>query len=132
MLSASNIYILAGLYNLSILIFNGFFTNDLLTLADNETFSTTGMIGIILWGLAYMSIYKDFDKLPLLNLVFAIEKFYYGYRWLLWHTNQHNDIKKLDMLTGLFFSIYGLGDFLFGIFFAYMALKKHDNDYITI
>lgn len=121
-MSASIVYILAGLYNLSILIFNKMFTNKWLSFYDNDIFSNHGMISIILWGFAYMSIYKNYASLPLLNMVFAIEKFYYAYRWISWHS-KHNvvDIYQNDLLTGLFFTVYGFGDLLFGLFFLWQA-----------
>jgi len=122
--SYSNFYILAGLYNFSILMFSKLFTNNLFEKYDSAHFNLHGVISVVLWGLAYISVYKHHHKLFLTNFVFAIEKFYYAYIWATWMRSNHMNITAMineDLLTGSFFAIYGVGDFLFGLFFSYMA-----------
>jgi len=119
----SKIYILAGLYNFSILIFCNFFRKNLSEL--DEIFDFNGIISILLWGLAYMSIYNKYSDLPLLNMVFFIEKLYYFIHWLIWFVDHIHYLKPLylkDKMNGIFFTVYGIGDLLFGIFFFIVSL----------
>jgi hypothetical protein len=118
----STIYILAGLYNFSILIFCNFFRKNLGEIDD--IFNFNGIIAILLWGLAYMSIHNKYEDLILLNIVFFIEKLFYYIHWLVWIIKNFHNIKPLfvyDKMIGLFFSGYGVGDLCFGLFFLYMS-----------
>jgi hypothetical protein len=118
-------FILAGVYNFSILIFSKLFTNDLGKYDD--LFNFNGVIMVILWGMAYISIYKNFRQVPFLNFVFFIEKMYFVIKWVTWmgkNSNNLNNIFKDDILTGIFYTVYGIGDFVFGIFFLAMAISS--------
>jgi hypothetical protein len=132
----SYIFVIAGLYNFSILIFSKFFTNPLLEKYDN-LFNFNGTIGILLWGMAYISIYKSYNKVPILNIVFFIEKMYYVYSWIMWLNKESIDkVFQEDFLTGLFYAVYGIGDLFFGLFFLYNGLKsgfkENQNNDITL
>lgn len=77
--AATKGFILAGFYNLiGILGFTQFFTDS--TLMDNDPvmFSWVGQIGIILWGLAYLSVSRKFHLVPYIVAVFCIEKMLYA------------------------------------------------------
>ncbi len=118
----SKIYILAGLYNFSILIFCNFFKKNLGEI--DELFNFNGTIAILLWGLAYMSIHNKYEDLILLNVVFFVEKMFYYIHWLIWIIDNIYNIKPLfltDKMFGIFFSIYGVGDVCFGLFFLFMS-----------
>lgn len=118
----SSLYIIAGLYNFSILIFCNFFRKDLGEI--DEVFNFNGIISILLWGLAYMSIYNKYEDLILLNFIFFIEKLYYYIHWIIWIVNNLNNLKPLflqDKMKGVFFSVYGFGDIVFGVFFLFMG-----------
>ena len=120
------LYIIAGTYNFSILIFSKFFQNQLFDKYDAEHFSFHGIISILLWGLAYMSISKIYQKVPYLNLVFAVEKFYYFWVWMKWmksNSYQLGSMLSEDPLNGLFFTVYGIGDLLFGLAFLTIGLS---------
>lgn len=124
---SSMMYILAGLYNFSIIIFSKGFSNELLDKYDREHFNLHGVISILLWGLAYISVYNRYKQVSGLNFVFAIEKFYYVYIWINWMKLNHMNLSTMineDLLTGLFFSIYGVGDLLFGLFFLYNSCSN--------
>ena len=83
-----------------------------------------GLIAIMLWGLAYISVRKNYTSVPWLLAVFVIEKLVYVLVWLNWlFSNSLNSLYDQDIFAGLFFSIYGLNDLLFGLFFGFVFLK---------
>ncbi|WP_414044168.1 hypothetical protein ACMGE9_05065 [Macrococcus sp. EM39E] len=119
-------FILAGLYNLfGILIFSQGFTNPLLNKYDPIVFSWVGQLSIMLWGLAYISVARNYSKVPYLILVFAIEKALYVYVWAAWLIGDSNQLNELSdfPLTKVFFTIYGIGDLISGLFFAIVVYK---------
>jgi hypothetical protein len=133
-LKFSYVYILAFSFNFSILIFNRCFTSDLLQNYDNSTFSNLGVVSILLWGLAYLSIRNHYTNLCFLNFVFFIEKMIYVFIWFNWiKTNSHKlpDMYQEDFFNGLIFSIYGIGDFIFGVFFLLMSSANEENKFIV-
>lgn len=73
--------------NLSISIFSRFFTNTAIPEADPVVMSNFGMLMMVIWGLAYMSIAKKYSQLKCLVAVFAVEKFIYGFVWTNWMLN---------------------------------------------
>ncbi len=120
---------LAAIYNIvGILIFSKAFTNPLVAQYDPVIFSSFGLISIILWGLAYLSTAKRYMDVPYLLLVFFVEKMLYAQHWVDWmidHSNLLNEIYLQSPLTHFFFLIYGVGDFLFGVFFLWVWTKRH-------
>lgn len=124
--SATLFMIIAGLYNIAgILTFSQFFTSDALTRLDPETFSTLGMVSIMLWGFAYLSVSRIFSQTRLLLLVFFVEKMIYAFLWARWLLAHHAMLGQAPWMARFFFSIYGLGDFLFGLGFAFLALRRN-------
>ena len=127
-------FICSGLINvLGIPIFSKFFTNTYLMGIDPNTFSAISLVTIILWGLAYISVAKQVAKVPLIALVFTIEKFFYAIVWGRWIWRHHTELAEIyaqDMVTGFFYSVYGLNDFLIGVFFlaAFMHIRSLDNN----
>lgn len=120
-------FLLAGAYNVfGILIFSKFFTNPLLATIDPDVFSWLGQVAIVLWGFAYWSVAKSHHHVPLLIIVFAVEKLLYSLTWLNWMFEKGATIPTIaadSMLTATFFSIYGAGDIAFCIFFSWVALQ---------
>ena len=118
---------LAGVYNVAgILIFSKFFTNSLLSSLDPAAFSWLGLISISLWGLAYCSVAKSYQSVPYLVLVFFVEKMLYTVTWLKWLSKNWSTLPSLfseSPLTATAYSIYGAGDFVFGVFFLWVAIK---------
>jgi hypothetical protein len=117
----------AGAYNiLGILTFSKFFTNSQLSALDPAVFSWLGLIAIMLWGFAYCSVANSCQSVPYLVLVFFVEKMIYTMAWLKWLARNWNTLPSLfseSPITALFFSVYGAGDFVFGLFFLWVAIK---------
>lgn len=120
-----NGFIAAGLTNIiGGLLFSEFFTNDSLSYLQPEVLSNFGILMIMLWGLAYITVSKNYESVKWLVAVFALEKLAYVVVWLRWISE--NDISQVldeNILTGIFFAIYGPNDFIFGIFFAAVAWR---------
>ena len=121
----SKIFLFAGLSNiLGVLIFSKFFTNEVMLEAQPMVMGHFGLIAIMLWGLAYIAVRQNYASVPWLIAVFVIEKLVYVLVWLNWlFSNSLNSLYDQDIFAGLFFSIYGLNDLLFGLFFGYVFLK---------
>lgn len=126
-------FIMAGLYNLvGILGFTQFFTDPTLRNTDPLVFSWLSQIGIILWGVAYLSQTKNYRYNPILISVFCIEKMLYAFAWVLWLVKSGDMLGALfqqSSMIGLFFAIYGLGDFLFGVFFGIIVWRIIRGDF---
>ena len=115
---------MAGLMNLSVLVFSRFFTNTTIPEVDPTVMSNFGLLMIVIWGLAYMSVAKSYHNVKWLVGVFVIEKFIYGYVWLQWILNNNvSDVYEKDIMAGLFYSIYGVNDWLFFMFFLVVFIK---------
>lgn len=128
-------FILSGLMNLTVLIFSRFFTNSTIPEFDPDVMSNFGLLMIALWGLAYMSVAKKYDKVKWLVGVFVVAKFIYGYVWLKWILNNNiAEVYEKDTMAGIFYSIYGINDWIFFVFFLLVFIKifkmpgnsKHD------
>lgn len=120
-----NGFIIAGLINIiGGLIFSKFFSNELLSSLQPDVLANFGIIMILTWGLAYISVAKNYANVKWLVAVFAIEKFAYAAVWATWITkNDVTQVFEQDILTGTFYTIYGPSDFAFGIFFTLVAWK---------
>lgn len=119
---------LAGGYNVfGVLVFSKVFTNSLLSSLDPVVFSWLGLVSIMLWGLAYSSVAKAYQAVPYLVLVFFVEKMIYTVTWLTWLSRNASTLPSLfaeSPLTATCYSIYGAGDFIFGLFFLWVAIKS--------
>jgi hypothetical protein len=115
-----NGFIAAGVMNMGgVLLFSRAFTNDAIAQADPVVMSNFGLLMIAVWGLAYLGAATVGTGIKWLAGAFAIEKLVYVVAWLLWLLN--NDLGALyakDVFAGMFFSIYGLNDLVFMLFFA--------------
>lgn len=114
-------FIVGGLTNIiGIPIFSKFFANTYLLHIDPTTFSQVSLIAIMLWGFAYISVAAQVVRVPWIAVVFSVEKFFYTLIWAKWIWKHHTTLPEIytqDWLTGFFYSVYGLNDFLFGVFF---------------
>jgi len=112
---------LAGLANIGgVLVFSKGFTNAALTQGDPIVMSRFGLLMIIVWGLAYIAMAKTALQNRWIVAVFALEKLVYVVVWLLWIVSHYRGLAGLysqDLLAGIFFSIYGLNDLAFMLFF---------------
>jgi hypothetical protein len=120
-------FVAAGLMNIAgILVFSKAFTNEYMTSLSPNILSQFGMFCIVLWGLAYLAVARSYPAVPVLVLVFAVEKALYTSSWFVWlanHGSEFGTIWERDPLTAIFFAIYGPNDLLFGLFFAYVGFK---------
>ena len=112
-------FIIAGLMNKSVLIFSRLFTNKTINEYDQVVMSNFGLLMIVIWGLAYISVAKNFQFVKWLVAVFALEKLIYGCVWINWllHNSISNVFEK-DVMAGLFYATYGVNDWIFFIFFS--------------
>ena len=120
-------FVLAGAVNVFGMLFvSKFFTNSLLNATDPAVFSWLGQVAIVLWGLAYWAVAQPYRHVPYLVLVFFIEKMVCAVAWLLWLLQEGHSLTSIaseSLITAIFFGVYGAGDFAFGLFFGWVALK---------
>lgn len=117
-------FILAGLMNSSVLIFSRLFTNTTIAEFDPVVMSNFGLLMILIWGLAYMSVAKSYQKVKWLVGVFALEKLIYAGVWSNWMlTNNLAEVYAQDLMAGVFYSIYGLNDWVFFAFFVFVFVQ---------
>lgn len=118
-------FILSGLSNIvAVLILSRFFTNEFIPKYDNIVMSNFGLLMIVVWGFAYISVAKSYSKVKWLVAVFAVEKLIYAIIWALWRLK--NDVSPIfdeDIMAGIFYSIYGINDIIFFFFFSYVFIK---------
>jgi len=114
-------FLLAGVANVcGILLFSKFFTNTAIAEASPVVMSNFGQLMIIVWGFAYISVMNGYESVPWLSLLFTVEKLIYVITWVVWISN--NDLTFLyakDLLAGMFYTVYGLNDFLSMLFFGW-------------
>jgi hypothetical protein len=117
-------FLLAGLANMTVLVFSKFFTNPTIPEFDPVVMSNFGMFMIVIWGLAYISIAKSYPHVKWLVGVFAIEKLIYASVWTNWMLNHSlSAVYEKDLFAGLFYSIYGVNDWLFFAFFSFVFIR---------
>jgi len=124
-------FIFAGLMNMSALVFSRLFTNGVIAEADPVVMSNFGLLMIVVWGLAYISVAKCYQQVKWLVGVFAVEKLIYGIAWVRWLLdNSLSEVMDKDVMAGLFFASYGVNDWIFCIFFTlvFARLAKSNND----
>ncbi len=112
-------FIAAGLMNIGgVLTFSRFFSNTVIQEFDSEALSNFGLLMIVIWGLAYISVNKIYENVKWLVGVFAVEKLIYAVYWTNWIVNNNiSDVFEKDKMAGIFFAIYGINDWIFFIFF---------------
>lgn len=119
-------FIIAGLSNiLGVLLFSKGFTNDVLMSAQPGVMGAFGLVAICIWGLAYIAVSKSYAIVPWLLAVFVIEKLIYVIVWIMWHNqNSVATLYETDAFAGAFFTIYGVNDFLFMLFFGWVYFRS--------
>ena len=121
-------FVLAALSNFGILASSKGLGDDLG--AVDPLFGSSGCVGVLLWGAAYLSLAWRYDVAPAVSVVFCLEKAFYGFHWLVWmaaHSSELPALKAVDPVTGRFFSVYGIGDLLFMVFFGWVAWRWRHN-----
>lgn len=121
--------ILAALVNIAgVLTFSQLFSNTAINEADPVVMSNFGLVMIIVWGLAYFAAAMTKGSIRLLVSVFAIEKLVYVCAWVYWlATNNLFTLYETDLFAGIFYTIYGLNDLVFMVFFIKVAMHKIGN-----
>lgn len=114
-------FIGAGLSNIvGVLLFSKFFSNEAMNAANPVVMSNFGLLMIVVWGFAYIAVANSYEATPWLSAVFTIEKLIYTLTWIFWI--QQNDLTLLytkDLFAGIFYSLYGLNDFLSMLIFGF-------------
>ncbi len=118
-------FILSGIMNIGgVLILSRLFTNDVIPEADPVVMSNFGLLMIIVWGLVFLATSQKYEQLKWLVGVFVIEKFIYGLVWANWILN--NDLASVynqDTMAGIFYTIYGVNDWFFFLFFLIVFIR---------
>lgn len=119
----------AGLMNIGgVLVFSRAFTNVAINNADPVLMSNVGLLMIAVWGLAYLGAAAITSRITWLVGAFALEKLVYVLAWFTWHSeNSLAQLYSKDFFAGVFFSIYGINDLLFMIFFAWVFVQHYRN-----
>lgn len=118
--------IAAGLMNIGgVLLFSRAFTNVAVNAADPIVMSNFGLLMIAVWGLAYLGAAAVGSNIKWLVGAFALEKLVYVVVWVIWHSaNSVGQLFSKDAFAGVFFGIYGINDFVFMLFFAWVFLSR--------
>ena len=87
--------------------------------------SNFGLLMIVIWGFAYLGAAMITSSIQWLSGAFVVEKFVYVVVWFRWLAE--NNLAQLfsnDFFAGAFFSIYGVNDFIFMMFFAWVFFQS--------
>ncbi len=118
-------FVIAGLMNMTVLINSRLFTNETIPKFDPVVMSNFGLLMIVIWGLAYISVAKKYQAVKWLVGVFAIEKLIYGCAWINWMMNNSvSDVYAEDAMAGMFYSVYGINDWVFFFFFSFVFYRS--------
>ena len=119
-------FIAAAVANISgLLLFSKGLTNTVLMETDPVVMSSFGLIMIMVWGLAYLGAAFTPGNLRWIAGAFAVEKLVYVVCWLTWFSRDNlQAVYEQDLFAGIFYSIYGLNDAVFMVFFAWVYLKS--------
>ena len=118
-------FVLAGMMNIAgPLIFSSFLTNKIIPEMDPDVMSNFGLIQIAVWGLIYIAMSQKYDQLKWLIGVFVIEKLIYSLNWTSWILNNSiTSVYEKDSMAGMFYTLYGINDWFFFLFFSVVFLK---------
>lgn len=115
-----NGFIASGLVNiLAVLLLSRAFTNTVIPETDPVVMSNFGLLMIAVWGLVFLAVATRYQHVKWVVGAFAIEKLVYAVVWFRWITT--HDVAAVyakDLFAGIFYSVYGLNDFVFFLFFA--------------
>ena len=101
-----------------VLLFSRAFTNEAISVADPAVMSRFGLLMILVWGLTYLAAATLEGRIRWLLGAFALEKLAYVVAWLVWMSgNSLKAVYEMDLFAGIFYSIYGVNDLVFMIFF---------------
>lgn len=125
-----NGFIASGLINiLAVLLLSRGFTNPFIPETDPVVMSNFGLLMITVWGLVFLAAARHYRQAKWLVGAFVVEKLVYAVVWFRWVTT--HDVPAVyakDLFAGIFYSVYGLNDFLFFLFFAAVFYQLHQTD----
>ena len=128
-------FVVAGAVNVfGMLIFSKAFTNSLFSDLDPAVFSWPGIVAVILWGLAFWSVARSYHRVPLIVLVFFLEKMLYTATWLTWLATKGGTLTAVfaeSPLTAVGYASYGAVDFVIGLFFLWVAVRSYRRRQVT-
>ena len=115
---------LSGIMNIGgVFVLSRLFTNEVINEADPVVMSNFGLLMIVVWGLVFLAMAPKWEHLKWVIGAFVIEKFIYGFTWTKWMINNElSSIYEADTMAGIFFTIYGLNDWFFCIFYLVMFI----------
>jgi hypothetical protein len=117
----------AGLVNLlGVLLVSRGFSNSYLSELYPEVFNPFGLLVIMLWGAAYLAASRNYEAVPQLVAVFALEKVLYVASWVVWLVRYGPDLPAVwekDPSTAAFLATYGPTDLAFAGFFGWVAWR---------
>ncbi|OGX88830.1 hypothetical protein [Hymenobacter glacialis] len=122
-----NGFIISGLVNiLAVLFLSRAFTNAAIPETDPVVMSNFGLLMIAVWGLVFLAVASRYQYVKWVVGAFVVEKLVYAVVWFRWITT-HNvaAVYAKDAFAGIFYSVYGLNDFLFFLFFAAVFYQLH-------
>lgn len=121
-------FIASGLMNLGgVLILSKFFSNSVINQADPVVMSNFGLLMICVWGLVFLGCATLEGNIKWLAAAFAVEKLVYVTSWVSWQmSNSLSSVYQQDLFAGVFFTIYGVNDFIFMLFFVWL-FKRHSE-----
>ena len=119
----------AGAMNIGgVLVFSRGFTNAAIHQADPVVMSNFGLLMITVWGLAYIATAAIASGTRWLMGAFALEKLVYVAVCCTWMSrNSLGDVYASDLFAGIFYSIYGVNDFVFMLFFAWACFRQRPS-----
>ncbi len=118
-------FVIAGIMNITgPLIFSRFLTNETIPEIDPNVMSNFGLVQIAVWGLIYITMSQKYEQLKWLIAVFVMEKLIYSINWTSWMMNNSlTSVFEKDTMAGIFYTIYGINDWFFFLFFSLVFLK---------
>ena len=121
--------IAAGIINiLGALGSSRFFTNTVINETDPIVMSNFGLLMIVVWGMAYIAASTINGNIKWLALVFALEKLAYVGAWIFWLSNNElAPVFSKDFSAGLFYTTYGINDFIFMVFFFWLFTSERSE-----
>lgn len=121
--------IAAALMNIGgVVLFSRAFTNVAINEADPVVMSNFGLMMITVWGFAYLGAAFIDANIKWLVGAFALEKLVYVVVWAYWLSeNSLAQLYSKDLFAGVYFSIYGLNDFVFMVLFTRVFFLQHSK-----
>ena len=122
-----NGFIAAGVVNiLAVLTLSRAFTNDVIPATDPVVMSNFGLLMITVWGLVFLAVANRYRSVKWVVGAFVVEKLIYATAWFRWITTHDvSAVYAKDLFAGVFYSVYGLNDFIFFVFFVSVFYQLH-------